>query len=139
MSDDAPVRSRPAPPPDPDSSPYYAAARDGTLVIQECAACGHRQLYGRSLCVVCGGPVAWVPASGRGVVYSFTIIRQHHARPFRDMLPYVVALVDLDEGPRVMTNVVGCDIADVAIGMRVRARFEVVSDDAGVALFEPDR
>jgi len=78
-----------------------------------------------------------VEASGKGKVYSFTVIRQNYSRPFRDLIPYVVALVDLEEGPRVMTNVVGCDPADVRIDMPVRATFEVVSEDAGIALFTP--
>ena len=68
----------------------------------------------------------------------FTVIRQNYSRPFRDWIPYVVALVDLEEGPRVMTNIVGCDPEDVTIGMRVVARFEQVSDEAGIALFEPE-
>ena len=70
-------------------------------------------------------------------MYSFTVIRQNYSRPFRDWIPYVVALVDLEEGPRVMTNIVGCDPDDVRIGMPVRASFEAVSDEAGIVLFGP--
>ncbi len=55
----------------------------------------------------------WIEASGRGTVYSFTVIRQNYSRPFRDWIPYVVALVDLEEGPRVMTNIVDCEPDDV--------------------------
>jgi hypothetical protein len=108
-------------------------------VVQRCESCGKHQLYGRALCKFCGGDVTWVDASGLGTVFSFTVIRQNYSRPFRDWIPYVVALVDLDEGPRVMTNIVGCDPDDVEIGMRVVARFEEVSDEAGIALFEPVR
>jgi uncharacterized OB-fold protein len=132
-----PPKPRPAPLPDPDSAPYLAASLEGRLVVQRCTECGDCQLYGRALCKSCGGPVTWVDASGRGTVASWTVIRQNHSRPWRDMLPYVVALVDLDEGPRVMTNIVGCDPEDVEIGMKVVARFEKVSDDAAIALFEP--
>jgi uncharacterized OB-fold protein len=82
--------------------------------------------------------VEWVEATGRGTVYSFTVIRQNHSRPFRDWIPYVVALVDLEEGPRLMTNLVGCSPEAVRIGLPVRATFEAVSDDAGIVLFEPD-
>jgi uncharacterized OB-fold protein len=81
--------------------------------------------------------VEWVEASGRGSVYSFTVIRQNYSRPFRDWIPYVVALVDLEEGPRVMTNIVGCEPDAVHIGMAVRAQFATVSDEAGIALFTP--
>jgi uncharacterized protein len=108
-------------------------------VLQRCQNCGAHQLYPRDHCLVCRGPVDWVEASGRGTVYSFTVIRQNYSRPFRDWIPYVVALVDLEEGPRVMTNVVGCEPDDVHIGMAVRATFEAVSDEAGIALFSPAR
>jgi uncharacterized OB-fold protein len=139
VSDDPrPPRPRPAPSPDPDSAPYWEAAREGRLLVQRCDDCGAFQLYGRALCVACGGPVTWVPASGRATVYSYTVIRQHHQRPFRDLLPYVVALVDLDEGPRVMTNIVGCEPEAVSVGLAVRVRFEPAEDDAVVPLFEPD-
>jgi uncharacterized OB-fold protein len=70
-------------------------------------------------------------------VYSFTVIRQNFSRSFRHLIPYVVALVDLDEGPRLMTNLVGVEPEDVRIGMPVRVTFEEVSDDASVPLFEP--
>lgn len=142
MTDDPPVderppKPRPAPVPDPDTAEYWRAARDGRLLVQRCERCANTQLYARDRCVACRGPVRWVEASGRGTLYSFTVIRQSHQRPFRNWLPYVVALVDLEEGPRVMTNLVDCDPERVHIGMAVRARFETVSDDAGIALFEP--
>jgi len=135
-----PPKPRPAPVPEPEAAEYWAAARQGKLLLQRCSGCGRYQLYPRSMCLACHGPVSWVEASGRGTVYSFTVIRQNHSRPFRDWIPYVVALVDLDEGPRLMTNVVGCEPDEVQVGMAVKAgRFDVVSDDAGLVLFEPDR
>ncbi|MGA2519906.1 MAG: Zn-ribbon domain-containing OB-fold protein [Acidimicrobiales bacterium] len=133
-----PPKPRPAPVPDADSAPYWQAAHDGRLVVQHCLACGAHQLYPRDRCLVCRGELEWVDASGRGTVHSFTVIRQNYARPFRDWIPYVVALVDLEEGPRLMTNIVGCAPEDVRIGMPVRATFEVVSDVAGIALFVRD-
>lgn len=135
--DDRPPKPRPAPVLDPDSAPYYGAALEGRLVVQRCDTCGNTQLYARDRCLRCRSEVRWVEASGRGTIYSFTVIRQQHQRPFRTWLPYVVALVDLEEGPRVMTNLVECDPDRVHIGMAVRARFEPVSEDAGIALFEP--
>jgi uncharacterized OB-fold protein len=107
-------------------------------VIQRCTSCQHAQLYPRDRCLVCRGPVEWVEAGGRGTVYSFTVIRQNYSRPFRDWIPYVVALVDLEEGPRLMTNIVGCEPDALRIGMAVRAQFEAVSDEAGIALFAPE-
>jgi len=130
-------KPRPAPVADAETEPYWQAANEGRLVVQRCTSCGHHQLYPRWRCLRCRGEVEWVDASGGGTVYSFTIVRQNFARPFRDLLPYVVALVDLDEGPRVMTNVVGCDPDDVRIGMPVRVRFEAVNDESSIPLFEP--
>jgi len=130
------VKPRPAPRPDPESAPYWAATLEGRLLVQRCTSCGHHQLYGRAHCLACRGTVEWVEASGRGTVYSFTVIRQNMSRSFRHLLPYVVALVDLDEGPRLMTNVVGCDPEAVRIGASVQVRFEPVSDEAAIPLFE---
>jgi uncharacterized OB-fold protein len=137
-TDERPPKPRPAPLVDADSAPYWSALHDGRLLVQRCQDCHEVQLYPRDRCLACRGPVTWEEASGRGTVYSFTVIRQNYSRPFRDWIPYVVALVTLEEGPRVMTNLVDCDPDAVEIGTAVRARFEPVSDDAGIALFELD-
>jgi uncharacterized protein len=119
------------------SEPKPKAAHEGRLIVQRCTECGNAQLYPRWRCLRCRGRVEWVDATGGGTVYSFTVIRQNFSRSFRHLIPYVVALVDLDEGPRLMTNLVGVDPDDVRIGMRVRVKFEPVSEDASVPLFEP--
>jgi uncharacterized OB-fold protein len=129
-------RPRPAPAIDPEWAPFWSATRDGRLVVQRCVECGRAQLYARAHCLSCRGPVEWVDASGEGTVYSYTVIRQNPSRSFRHLLPFVVALVDLDEGPRVMTNVVGRNPDEVRIGARVRVRFEPVSDEASLPMFE---
>jgi uncharacterized OB-fold protein len=130
-------KPRPAAVPDQDTEPYLSAALEGRLVVQRCDSCAEHQLYGRAICKYCGGDLTWVDASGRANVASWTVIRQNHSRPWRDMLPYVVALVDLEEGVRLMTNIVGCDPDAVFIGMPVVVRFENISDQAAIALFEP--
>src|SRR2546423_1627786 len=71
----------------------------------------------------CGGDVDWLPCSGRGTVHTFTVIRQNHAKPFKNELPYVVAIVELDEGPRMMGNVTGVDPDDMQIGAAVEVYF----------------
>jgi hypothetical protein len=81
--------------------------------------------------------VAWEDASGFGTVYSFTVLRQHYSRSLRHLLPLVVALVDLDEGPRLMTNLVHVDPDAVEVGMRVEVWFERVSDAAALPCFTP--
>ena len=126
-------KPRPQPIVDPDAEPFWNAAKEGRLLVQRCGACGKAQLYGRASCTSCHSTdVAWEEASGRGTVHTFTVIRQHFARPFREMVPYVVALVDLDEGARLMSNVTGVDPEDVQIGMTVKVRFE-----EDLPMFEP--
>jgi uncharacterized OB-fold protein len=138
VGDERPPKPRPAPIPDQDSAPYWKALHDGRLLVQRCTDCGRAQLYPRDRCLSCRGPVTFEEASGRGTIYSFTVIRQNYSRPFRNWIPYVVALVDLEEGPRLMTNIVNCDPEALQVGMAVTATFEVVSDDAGIALFTPE-
>jgi len=133
------AKPRPAPIPDAESAPFWAGTLDGQLLLQECSVCGHRQLYGRSLCTNChSAALSWIESAGKGTIYSRTIIRQNPNRSFKHLIPFVVALVDLDEGPRVMTNIVGTPPEEVQIGARVRVTFEPVSDAAAVPLFELD-
>ncbi|MGZ4799939.1 MAG: Zn-ribbon domain-containing OB-fold protein [Acidimicrobiia bacterium] len=131
------AKPREGPPPDLEQAPYWAAASEGRLMVQRCVPHGHTQLYPRAHCTRCRGEVRWVDASGFATVYSFTVLRQHHSRSLRHLLPLVVALVDLDEGPRIMTNLVNVDPADVHVGMRVEVFFERVADDVALPLFTP--
>jgi uncharacterized OB-fold protein len=79
--------------------------------------------------------VVWKPVAGSGHIYSFTIVQRPPTPAFAEDVPYVVALVDLDEGPRMMTNVIGCDPTDVYVSMRVRARF-VPREGQTLVMFE---
>jgi len=137
LSEQRPPKPRPAPGMDPETEPYWKATHDGRLLVQRCLPNGHHQLYPRWRCLRCRGEVGWVEASGRGTVYSFTIIRQNFSRSFKHLIPYVVALVELEEGPRLMTNIVGCPPEDVIVGMPVQVTFEPVSDEVSLALFQP--
>ena len=94
-----PEWGKPLPRPDNVSREYWAAAAGGTLLIQQCPACGNRQFYPRALCTSCGGDRSGSRRSDGGVVHTFTVIRQYGMRPFVDELPYVVAMVELAEGP----------------------------------------
>ena len=116
---------------------FWAAAAEGRLLVQECARCGHRQFYPRALCTHCGGEPQWLTCSGRGHVHTFTVVRQMGMRPFRDELPYVVAMVELEEGPRLMGNVADCDPDSVRIGMPVEVYFVRAEDEVGVPMWRP--
>jgi uncharacterized OB-fold protein len=123
--------------PIPVPSEFWAAAAEGRLLIQHCQACGHRQFYPRAWCTDCGADPAWEEISGLGTVHTFTIVRQQGAKPFRDLIPYVVAIIELDEGPRMMGNITGCAIEDVTIGMAVRAYVVEAEPGVGVPFWEP--
>lgn len=130
-------RARPAK--DPVTTEYWDATARGELLIQRCPACGHRQHYPRAACTQCGATPEWERASGRGTIHTFTVIRQNHSRPFRDLAPYVVAIVELEEGPRMMGNVTDCPIEDVRIGMPVEVWFDPVAPpDAEDGQADPD-
>jgi uncharacterized OB-fold protein len=123
---------RPQPGTDTLSEVFWDACRRGELLIQRCPACGHRQFYPRLLCTACGATPEWETTAGRGTVYTFTVIRQNYAKPFRELLPYVVAMVELDEGPRIMGNVTGCEVDDMTVGLPVEVWF-----DEGVPYWRP--
>jgi uncharacterized OB-fold protein len=111
---------------------YWAATAEHRLLVQRCAGCGHHQFYPRPFCLACSSRrIAWQQVTGRGWVYSLTTVRipVHPDLP----PPYVVALVDLDEGPRLLTNLAG----ECAIGDRVRVHWER-RDDLVVPVFATD-
>jgi len=128
---------KPLPAVDDVNREFWAAAAEGRLLIQACPHCGHRQFYPRALCTACGDTPEWLECSGRGTVHTFTVIRQMGMRPFRDELPYVVAMVELEEGPLMMGNVTDCDPETVRIGLPVEAHFVRAADDVGVAMWRP--
>ncbi len=119
----------PVPPADADGAPYWQGARDGKLLLQRCVGCGTVRFYPRHLCPACWSPDhAWIEAAGQGRVHSFTIIHRPPSPEFADRVPYVVALVDLEEGPRMMANVIGADALGVAIDDPVTVVFEERAD-----------
>jgi uncharacterized OB-fold protein len=117
------------PTPDLETQPYWDAAREGKLLIKRCAACGRAHFYPRPFCPHCwSDDVEWEQASGKATLYTFTIVRRNDLPPFPERVPYVAAVVDLDEGPRMMTNVEGCDADEVEIGMALTVAFRDEGD-----------
>lgn len=121
----------------PFTKPWFAACRSGRLLIQHCRACGHYQFYPRTFCTNCSTTEqpAWVEAQGAGTVASFTIVHRAVSEAYN--APFIVALVDLEEGPRMMTHLVNCDPEVVHIGMPVRVAFESWSGDVDMPVFAP--
>jgi len=129
---------RPIPIPDLDSAAYWEAARRHEFLLQRCSSCERFRFYPRSHCPHCfSGSFQWQHASGRGTIYSFTVIHKAPSAGFRDKLPYVLALIDLVEGVRIMTNVVDCRPNDVEIGMPVEVVFEDINETISLPQFRP--
>jgi uncharacterized protein len=129
--------AKPLPAPDVISAEYWSALASGRLLVQRCPECDRRQFYPRAMCTQCGAEPVWEEVSGRGTIYTFTVIRQNGVPPFRDETPYVVAMIELEEGPRLMGNITGCAVDEVRVGMAVRAY--AVNTEPGIAipLWEP--
>ena len=116
---------KPVPQPTPESQPYWDGCLRGELLYQHCAGCGRAQFYPRSACASCGGTaLEWRRSEGRGTLHAVTVVYRPPSAAFRLDVPYAVALVDLDEGFRMMANVVGGAPERVAIGDRVAVTFE---------------
>jgi uncharacterized OB-fold protein len=117
---------------------WWEGCGRGELVLQRCVTCGTVQHKPRALCAKClTDTVEHFVASGQGTVHTFTVTHQNMVPPFSGHLPYVLAYVELDEGPRVLTNIVGCDPADVRIGLPVVADFATADRDDGEAFAVP--
>lgn len=115
----------PSPPVNADARPYFDGAAEGRLMLQRCPACGHVRFLPAYLCPACwSDQVEWFAASGRGRVATFSVVHRAPTPDFADLVPYVVALIDLEEGPRMMSNILGDDALDVAIDDPVAVCFE---------------
>lgn len=116
--------NRPVPQPDDVTRPFWDACRRRLLCFQHCAACGHGWLPASAVCPRCwSAETEWVPASGEAIVFSFAVYRRAHHPAFEELLPYVVAAIELAEGPRLISNVVGSAPEDIRVGMPVRLDF----------------
>ena len=112
------------------SAPYWAAAREGQLLIGECKTCGKVHHYPRPFCPFCWSEdVHPAKASGTGTIYTYSTVYLNDLAPFKDRLPYVAAIVELAEGPRLMTNIEGVEPERLQIGMAVTAVFRPVDSD----------
>lgn len=129
---------KPLPRPNEDSIVYWKGCKDHKLLMQQCQACRHVRFYPRIVCPACGRTeTAWIEASGKAKVYSYTTVYRAPSAAFKDDVPYVLALVDLDEGPRMMTNLVDCDTVPLSVGMSVSVVFDDVSDEISLPKFRP--
>jgi uncharacterized OB-fold protein len=129
---------RPLPQPDVWSVPFWEAAKRHELQLQRCDRCGRVRFPPGPTCPGClSAEATWTALSGRGTVWSWTVFHQLYYAGFRDLLPYNVALVELEEGPRLYTNLVGIENADIKEGMPVVVTFEDATEEWTVPRFRP--
>ena len=127
------MTSKPLPILDPGSQPFWSALQEGRFLLKTCRSCGKAHFYPREVCPHCfGADLEWREASGRGTIYSYTIAVRPAGPMFEADAPYAVILVDLDEGPRMMSRVVARDREGLRIGARVR--LEPVAETDGFKL-----
>ena len=128
---------KPLPVVDAETEPYWEAAKQHKLNIQHCQDCKKYVFYPRALCPHCHGEhLTWTEASGEGTIYTFTVARRPAGPAFKADAPYVIALVELKEGPRMMTNIVTPDVNRVKIGQQVRVHFDEVTAEVTLPKFK---
>ncbi|MBC7132875.1 MAG: Zn-ribbon domain-containing OB-fold protein [Roseovarius sp.] len=127
---------KPLPVIDHDSAPYWEAARDGRLDIPLCGDCGRHHFYPRAICPHCHSDrLRFDTVSGRGTVHTFTVARRPAGPAFAEDVPYVVALIELAEGPRMMSRIVTDDPGKVRIGAPVEVTFVKASEEITFPFF----
>ncbi len=129
---------KPIPIPGYDSEPFWRGCKGHELLIPHCQDCGAYHFFPRFFCTKClSRKIEWVKSKGLGTVYTFTIIDRAGIPAFQKEVPYVLALVELDEGVRMMTNIVGCRPEGVEVGMKVEVVFEDITADIALPKFRP--
>jgi len=130
--------TQPVPTPDSESAPFWNNARAGVLSVQRCEACGLNRFPATTYCPRCrSAQMQWVPCSGRGEIFSWIVVRHPvPAAAYKSEVPYVVALVTLEEGPRIVSNIVGCPPADIRANMPVQVGF-TERDGVVLPVFRP--
>ena len=129
---------RPAPQPDQLTDPFWRHAGAGEFVLPRCEDCGRFHFYPRAVCPNCYGTrIAWTAASGRGEVYSYSVVHRAPGPAFAADIPYVVAIVKTAEGPHLMTRIVNAAPESVTIGQRVKVCWRRI-DAAALPEFEPE-
>jgi uncharacterized protein len=119
-----------------ETQPFWDAAREHRFLIRRCNSCGAVHHYPRPFCPTCwSDDLAWQEASGRATLYTFSTVYMNDLPPFNGRLPYVAAAVDLEEGPRVMTNIVDCDPAELRVGLAVEVAYTELTAEITAPVF----
>ena len=130
--------TKPLPQITPEMRPFWEAARRHQLVVQRCRGCGTPRFPARDICSRCLSREAdWAAVSGRGTVFSHAVMHQVYHPGFAAEVPYAVIVVELEEGVRMLSNLVGCPVGDITPGMSVEAVFEDVTPEVTLPKFRP--
>jgi uncharacterized OB-fold protein len=121
-----------------DTKPFWDGCAGGRLLLQRCSACGALRHPPSPACAVClSDRHEWIAASGRGTVYTYSVVRECKARGWDKMVPYILAVIDLEEGPRMLTNLINIAPEAVTIGMAVEVTFAELDGTTKLPLFQP--
>ncbi len=122
----------------PESVPYWEGAKKHQLVIQKCGKCGHHWFPPSTVCTGCGSrDINWVRSSGKGKVFSFVVFHRLYHKGWDGEVPYVVGIIELEEGARMLSNVIGIPVEDVKCDMPVEVFFEDATDTLTLPKFKP--
>ena len=129
---------RPIPVMQPWTHDFWKATKQGKLMIQHCNECNANIFFPKKVCPECWSEsLTWIESSGKAKIYTFTVMMDMVEPKFAGDLPYVLAMVDLDEGIRMTTRIVNCEPGDVVIGLDVEVVFEEVSPECSLPMFQP--
>ena len=130
--------AKPLPIPDAASQQFFDGAKAGKLMIQRCTACGASRFVARVRCDMCrSADHEWITSSGKATIVSFAVMHQRYHPGFYDELPYPLAVVELEEGPRLITSLVNVEGVELKAGLALKAVYETVYDEAGEVIVLP--
>ncbi len=135
---ETPKLNRPVPEPRNFSKPFWDGAKEKKFMIQYCTKFGKYQFFPRPTSIYTGGQgLEWREATGKATLYSYTVTRRGPPA-FHGQEPYVIGSIQLEEGPRIMTTIVNCEVDDIKIGMNLRLTWDEINEDYNYPVFEPD-
>jgi uncharacterized OB-fold protein len=119
-----------------DTAPFWQGCREHRLLFQKCSECGHVRYPASVICPECLSPKSkWIESKGEGSIYSFVVFQRAFHPSMADRLPYVVAVIELDDGPSFLSNIVDCDPAQVACSQRVSLKWEEADEGLSLPMF----
>ncbi len=122
----------------PEADPFWAGCREGRLMLPRCSSCNRFHFYPRTFCPHCGSEnIEWKQASGNGTVYTFAVVRQPIERAFAELVPYVIGIIELEEGVRMLSHITSIDPEKVACDMLVTVEFKPYSEKTVLPTFRP--